>query len=217
MLVLLSCTVYAQKSKHPLNSTSGLELQNVAAEAVKFKHKKSVKIYDLDPTKDTEQRLAKLAETDFHNGTIEVELSGDLLKTAGAEARGFVGIAFRIGQDNSSFECIYLRPTNGRAEDQVRRNHAVQYTSFPGFPWFKLRQEFPKKYESYVDLAPGEWIKYKIDIQDATARLYVHGAEQPTLIVTDLKLGETEKGAVALWIGPGTEAHFRNLVITKRD
>ena len=44
------------------------------------------------------------------------------------------------------------------------------------------------------------------------ARLYLHGNEQPTLLVNDLKLaGQT--GAVGLWIGPGTVAHFRSLSI----
>jgi hypothetical protein len=52
----------------------------------------------------------------------------------------------------SGFECFYLRPTNGRADDQVRRNHSVQYISFRGFPWYRL--ESPEKYESYTDLVP---------------------------------------------------------------
>jgi hypothetical protein len=41
-------------------------------------------------------------------------------------------------------------------------------------------------------------------------RLYVNGASQPTLLVNDLKLGD-RSGAIALWIGLGTEAHFANL------
>ena len=45
------------------------------------------------------------------------------------------------------------------------------------------------------------------------ARLYVNGAAQPALIVNDLKRGVTT-GAIGLWIGPGTEAYFRNLRIT---
>ena len=45
------------------------------------------------------------------------------------------------------------------------------------------------------------------------ARLYVHGAEQPCLIVNDLKL-EPRTGGGALWVGPGTEGYFRNLKIT---
>ena len=46
------------------------------------------------------------------------------------------------------------------------------------------------------------------------ARLYVHGADQPTLIVKDLKLAASQ-GAIALWIGPGTDAHFANLRVSR--
>lgn len=56
---------------------------------------------------------------DFSNGTIEVMLLSRLLPTADATARGFIGLAFRINKDNSRFECIYIRPTNGRADDQI--------------------------------------------------------------------------------------------------
>jgi hypothetical protein len=144
---------------------------------------------------------------------IELQMSGRPGAGAAEAARGFVGLAFRVAADVSKFECFYLRPTNGRADDQVRRNHSVQYVSFPGFPWPKLRKEEPEKYESYADLVPGEWTKVKIDVRGTKAKLYVHRAEQPCLIVNDLKLGETT-GAIGLWIGPGTEAHFADLRVT---
>jgi len=76
-----------------------------------------------------------------------------------------------------------------------------------------LREETPGLYESYVDLVPGEWTKLRIEVEGTKARLFVHGAEQPVLVVNDLKLGNT-RGAVALWIGLGTEAFFSNLVIS---
>jgi hypothetical protein len=157
--------------------------------------------------------LALLKGAPFKNGTIEVELAGQPSAAAGPAARGFVGIAFRVQGDGEKYENIYLRPTNGRADDMLRRNHSVQYTSEPQWPWERLRKEFPGVYESYVDLEPGAWTKYKIVIRGTRAELYVHGASQPCLIVKDLKLGETE-GAIALWTGPGTEAHFANLKVT---
>jgi len=126
------------------------------------------------------------------------------------KARGFVGIAFRVSLNGSRFECIYLRPTNGRAEDQVRRNHSVQYISVPGFPWQRLRKEFPAQYETYVDLAPGEWTKVRIEVRGEKVRLYVHNAPHPTLLVNDLKQRQSN-GAIALWVGPGTIAHFSKL------
>lgn len=125
-------------------------------------------------------------------------------------------MAFRASKDLSQFEAFYLRPTNGRAQDQMRRNHSAQYISTPEFPWERLRKEFPEKYESYVDLESGAWTKVRIEVDGVKAQLFVHGNSQPTLIVNDLKMG-LAKGAVALWLGPGTEAHFRNLKITARN
>ncbi|HEX4593460.1 MAG TPA: hypothetical protein VH157_04250, partial [Bryobacteraceae bacterium] len=131
------------------------------------------------------------------------------------DVRGFVGIAFRLASDDSKYEAFYVRAKNGRAEDQLQRNHSAQYISNPEFPWQRLRQETPGKYESYVDLVPGDWTRIKIDVRGDKARLFVHGSEQPTLIVNDLKHG-VSKGSIALWVGPGTVAHFSNLKITLR-
>ncbi|MBC7487176.1 MAG: hypothetical protein H7282_10540 [Cytophagaceae bacterium] len=100
-----------------------------------------VQTKDID--NDNKYSFAQLKEIDFHNGSIEINLSGEPKKEAVEGAREFVGIAFRILEDTSKFEVIYLRPTNGRAEDQVRRNHSAQYVSYPGYTWPKLRKEFP--------------------------------------------------------------------------
>jgi hypothetical protein len=147
----------------------------------------------------------------FHNGTVEVELAGKPAVGAGGGARGFIGIAFRM--QGNRYEYIYLRPTNGRADDQVRRNHSTQYGAWPDFDYDRLRKESAEKYESYVDLEPGVWARYRIVVEGTKARLYVNGAAQPCLIVNDLKLGDSE-GAIALWVGPGTEGYFANLKIT---
>ena len=155
---------------------------------------------------------ALVKNVSFRDGVIEVDLAGQPAAGAFAGARGFIGIAFRV-QSDGRYEYIYLRPTNGRADDQVRRNHSTQYSSYPDFDFARSRQEAPEKYESYVDLQPGIWTKYKIEVEGRKARLYVHGAEQPCLIVNDLKL-DTQAGGVALWVGPGTEGYFSNLKIT---
>jgi hypothetical protein len=128
--------------------------------------------------------------------------------------RGFVGIAFPLQPDNHTYDAFYIRPTNGRAEDQERRNHAVQYISHPAWTWSRLRTETPSKYESYVDLVPGVWTKVKIDVRGTQGRLFVHDHEHPTLIVNDIKTGAQAKGSVALWIDSGTIAHFRNVRVT---
>ncbi len=154
---------------------------------------------------------AIVKDLSFRDGTIEVDLAGQPAAEAGPGARGFIGVAFRL-QDDGRYEYIYLRPTNGRADDQIRRNHSTQYASYPSFDYDRSRQEAPGKYESYVDLQPGVWTKYKIEVDGRKARLYVNGADQPCLIVNDLKL-EPSKGRIALWVGPGTEGYFSNLKV----
>lgn len=163
----------------------------------------------------TVEQLAVIEGLEFDNGVIEAEIAGAPMTGAFTGARGFVGIAFRLQNDMRTYDAFYLRPTNGRADDQVRRNHSAQYISHPEWPWFRLRKETPDKYESYVDLVPGEWTKVKIEVRGAQARLFVHDHPQPTIIVNDLKTGATAKGAIALWLDIGTEAHFRNLTVTR--
>lgn len=164
---------------------------------------------------ENEDRLVVLDGAEFGDGTIEVDLAGEPAADAQGEARGFVGVAFHVAPDVSSFEAFYLRPTNGRAEDQLRRNHSAQYISFPDGPWQLFRKETPGKYESYVDLVPGVWTKVQIDVRGEAARLYVHGNDQPTLLVNELKLG-ARSGLLGLWIGRGTLAHFTNLRVRRR-
>ena len=127
---------------------------------------------------------ALVKDVSFRDGVIEVDLAGQPAAAAFAGARGFIGIAFRV-QDDGRYEYIYLRPTNGRADDQVSRNDSTQYSSYPDFDFARSRRE---EYESYVDLQPGVWTKYKIEVEGRKARPFVNGAEQPCLIVNDLKL-----------------------------
>jgi hypothetical protein len=150
----------------------------------------------------------------FENGTVEIDLAGKPAAGAGPAARGFIGIAFRM-RDNR-YEYIYIRPTNGRADDQVRRNHSTQYGSYPDFDFARLRRESPEKYESYVDLEPGEWTKFRIEVDGRKAQLYINAAEEPVLVVNDLKL-EPQAGAIALWVGPGTEGYFSGLNIRRNS
>src|SRR5215470_1380816 len=191
-----------------------LELHNVKAEAVTYLGRSAMRVTDAGPEGlNDADRLAVVPGSSFQDGTIEVSLSGNTAPNAPAGFRGFVGIAFRITADRSHFECFYLRPKNGRSEDQLQRNHSTQYISMPGFGWEKLRAESPGKYESYADLVAGQWTQVRIQVAGSHARLYENGAEQPVLIVNDLKQASAS-GGIALWVGPGTIAHFSDLKIT---
>lgn len=217
---LAMATAFAQLKtrKIPLDALNEMQSGNVKTERVTYKGRASLRVTDAAPPNAGDGvRLVVLTKTEFQDGVIEIELAGEPGATAGAGARGFVGVAFRVSPDTAKdalkYECFYLRPTNGRADDQVRRNHSVQYISFPEFPWQRLRKEFPEKYESYVDLVPGEWTKVKIEVRGDKARLYVHDGQQPVLVVNDLKQRQSQ-GRIALWIGPGTVAHFANLRVS---
>ncbi len=59
---------------------------------------------------------------------------------------------YRIKEDDSEFESIYLRPKVGRINSQMARNHAVQYFSYPDYKFQTLRDKFPAG--SYEDTAP---------------------------------------------------------------
>ena len=190
-----------------------LEGKNVSIAQTTYKGRSAIQLI-ASPDAPNAASYAVVKDSAFRDGAIEVDLAGQPAAGAASGARGFIGIAFRL-QTDGRYEYIYLRPTNGRADDQVRRNHSTQYSSHPDFDFARSRQEAPEKYESYVDLQPGVWTKYRIEIDGRRARLYVNGAEQPCLIVNDLKL-EPQQGRVALWVGPGTEGYFSNLKITAK-
>ncbi len=215
LLVTIGLSLAAGGQSFPLETTEGVRPNRVVAEAVTHKGKKGIRVTAPDSGAGNEDRLVLLPVKDFESGTIEAEVSGEPGSGAGQGARGFVGVAFRVGEKTEQFDAFYLRPTNGRADDQVRRNHSAQYISHPEWTWSRLRKEEPEKYESYVDLVPGEWTRVRIEVDGVKARLYVHGNAQPTLVVNDLKQGAW-KGQVGLWIGPGTVGHFRNVKVTKK-
>ena len=185
--------------------------RNVTIAQTEYQGRSAVRLVG-DPGAALASAYAVVKDVSFRDGVIEVDVAG--MPAGGGSARGFIGIAFRL-QPDGKYEYIYLRPTNGRADDQVRRNHSTQYSAYPDFSFNRLRQDAPGQYESYVDLQPGVWTRLKIEVEGQKARLYVHGSEQPCLIVNDLKL-ERREGGVALWIEPSTEGYFSNLKITAK-
>src|SRR5688572_9005449 len=199
-VILSAGDASAAPAHHALESAAGIRLHNVTAEPATLAGKKGLRVA-VSPEAATAnvETLAVIEGSDFGSGVIEAEIAGAVAPGAGEGARGFVGLAFRLQKDMKTYDAFYLRPTNGRADDQERRNHATQYVSHPEWPWYRLRKESPGRYESYVDLVPGAWTKIRIEVDGAKARLYVHGQEQPALIVNDVKSGPDGKGAVALW------------------
>ncbi len=193
---------------------SELQAVSVSAAPATIMEQAAVRVIKDPAVKEfDEPTFAKLKGVRFKDGTIEVKVLSKLLEDAPDFARGFIGIAFRISEDHATFECIYLRPTNGRAEQQLRRNRSIQYFSFPDFKFERLRKEAPCEYESYADMGLNEWIDLKIEVQGAQAKLFVNGHTQPALIVNDLKHGPDASGAIGLWVDLGTEGYFSDVRI----
>jgi len=142
--LLLPGAASAQARQYPLESVDGLRLLNVAAEPAMLQGKKGLR---LTLAEETARRLERMSPSeraqaeieqlawieglDFSSGLIEAEIAGTPGPGANEGARGFVGIAFRLQEDRKTYDAFYLRPTNGRAEDQERRNHSAQYISHP--------------------------------------------------------------------------------------
>jgi len=137
----------------------------VTVEAVTYEGRKAIRVMpsaaagdELPAAKNGEGGgIVVLPGTSFHDGTIEVDLAGEPRAVAALDARGFLGLAFRVSADPLKYECFYIRPANGRADEQLRRNHSTQYISMPEYEWSRLRREAPGQYESHVDRVPGEW------------------------------------------------------------
>ena len=172
-----------------LESAEGLTLLHARAEPVTHQGQRGLRLHALDEVGPDDVVLALVDGLELGDGEIALEVAGAPLPGAPADMRGFIGVSFHVSSDGSRSEDMYLRPSNGRADDQLRRNHAVQYESTPEYPWYRLRKEAPGQYEAYVDLQPGVWTPMRVRVSGTRAELYVNGAEQPTLIVRDLKHG----------------------------
>lgn len=212
LFVLATGLLFGQKIKL---EDGRLQPVGVSMAMERVKGKKAVRIVKDSAIKDfDEPTFVRISGINFTNGIIKVKVLSRLLKTAPEFARGFIGIAFRINENNTRFESIYLRPTNARSEDQVRRNHSIQYFAYPDYKFDRLRKELPERYETYADMELDEWIMMRIEVKDKQAKLYFNNNSQPSLIVDDLKLGANAAGGVGLWVDVGTEGFFRDLTVS---
>src|SRR5260370_12929821 len=157
-LVVLLCAPNGAQPRSvtlPLDSSEGLKPLNAKIESVTYKGRKALRVTDTAPEGTSDDgRFVIVTGSQFEDGLIEVDVAGDRIPGATEVARGFVGVAFRVAQDGPTFEAFYLRPYNGRSDDQLQRNHSAQYISSPEYPWNRLRQEFPGKFDTYLALFP---------------------------------------------------------------
>jgi hypothetical protein len=195
-----------------LSDASALVPVNVKAAAAEFQGRKAVLVTRdwLKPGEAFKDGFALLKGVDFQDGIIEGEIALKITAPPGAgRMPGFVGVAFRARPDASHYDLFYLRPGNATSDDQSMRNHSVQYSAAPDYGWEKLRRQWPWVYEAWADLKAETWTKIRIEVKGRSARIFVNGSEQPSLVVDGLK-GDDLRGGIALWSYPGQEAYFAN-------
>lgn len=146
-----------------------------------------------------------LRRPELKDGDVEFEVKGsDIYQES------FVGIAFH-GQNDTTYEAIYFRPFNFKAEDASRKQHAVQYISMPANDWPKLRASFPLKYEQPIgqDIDPNGWFQVRIKFSDTLIRVFVNGNVKPCLEVKPIT--GLPAGKIGFWVGNNSAGDFRNL------
>lgn len=221
ILCLLATTSVGQEThsgaKLTLDATTKFDLINADTTWVEYRGRHALHVVPLPGHEHAmnEVMVAVLPESEFQNGTIELDVAGARRQGYATfeDERGFkgvIGVSFHV--QGQKAETFYIRPENARLENQLFRNRATQYESVPDFPWERLREESPGVYESYVDLEPGAWTKLRVEVSGVKARLYVNGAAQPCLIVNDLKQGQS-RGKIALFTRVSTDAYFANLKV----
>src|SRR5262245_18100351 len=125
LIVILTLVVSAgftqvKKATISLDNPSEMQPRNVKTEQVTYKGRKVLRVADATGGNGGDGiQLVILNKTEFQDGVIEVELMGEPSANAFGGARGFVGVAFRVSPEAAKYECFYLRPTNGRADDQA--------------------------------------------------------------------------------------------------
>lgn len=214
---------YAQTLKY---DGQEFELSAVKAEIVQLDGESVIKVerdleiipFDVQKLESTvdEPTFVKLKDCDFENGVIEVKMLSRIQDPSPFNsAQGFIGVAFRINDDNSAFESIYLRPKVGRSDKQSARNHTVQYYAYPDFKFDRLRKEAPGMYETTAPIDINEWITMRIEVTGEKAYMYINNAKYSTFVVEKMK-GRTTRGSIGLWVDIGTIGYFKDLKVTKK-
>lgn len=196
-----------------------LDVQNVIGvntevENVMLHGEKILRVVKKEKIEQPDENTYAKIQVPFYNGTIEVKMLSRLLKNAPSHARGFIGIAYRINDDDTGFESFYVRPTNGRnCHDSIRKEHGCQYFSYPNYTFQYFRDHHMTQYEAPVDIDLNEWIDLKAIICNKKAVFFVN--DQRVLEVDPMLQNIGVKGSIGLFVDIGTEAYFKDLIVNE--
>jgi hypothetical protein len=115
--------------------------------------------------------IAHLADANFDTGVIEFDMA------VPSNAPSFPGVYFR-GEDGANYEHFYVRPHQNGNPD------SMQYTPvINGMTGWQIYKE----YNAQTRFPIGEWFHVRMEIAEGSARIFVGGGAEPTLVVHDLK------------------------------
>jgi hypothetical protein len=223
--ILSLCTLSALAQEIAFQKQN-FEVKNVIASVTKLDGEDVIKVerdlkalpFDVNKLESTvdEPTYVKLKGVDFENGVIEVKMLAQIQDPSPFKfAQGFIGVAFRIDENDSGYESIYLRPKVGRSDNQSARNKTVQYYAYPDYKFDRLRKESPGLYETTAPVNINEWITMRIEVSGEKAYMYINDAKYSTFVVEKMK-GKTSHGSIALWVDIGTIGYFKDLKVIKR-
>lgn len=140
---------------------------------------------------------AFLKDLAFENGIIEFDLA-----STGEKVRAYPGLMFRI-QSPGNFERLYLRPHRASLYPD-----AIQYTPcFNGVDSWQLYNG--AGFTAGSSFPANQWLHFRLEVSGTQARLFWIDMNQPVLLITDLKHGQSS-GGIGLICNPDQTVFFSN-------
>ena len=153
--------------------------------------------------------LAIIKNINFDGGTIAIDIKGE-----DVQGKSFVGVAFNIVND-STYEAVYFRPFNFRSNEQIRREHSVQYIYHPKNSWRYLRTNFEGQYEAEFPRQPHPDDWFSVQIKVDSKNVYVYDTETNTELLIVERLATQTSDKLGLWTGFNSKGAFKNLKIIR--
>lgn len=142
---------------------------------------------------------ATLKDVVFRDGSMEVDVSMP------DDERGFAYIQFRK-QDEREGEIVYLRMHKSGQPDAVQ--YAPRYNAVTAWQLYH-----GEGYTAPATFSKDAWTRFKIDVRGSEARIYVGEADEPVMVVPDLKRGG-EPGRIGLLATVAAGVYFSNFRYT---
>lgn len=199
LIVALGCSISTVEKED-------LEIKNGTISEIEFAGKKGFAL-----KAEGLHVLACMKDMNFENGTIEVDLGspdepGQLGPGIAFRIQDEVVDSLKINNPKQKYEYFYFRPYKSQT------NNAIQYAAGgTKYYWKYLRENHPGVYEGEAELPITGWFHVRVEVAGSVAKVYVNNAEEPNLIVNDLKHG-LSRGSVGIYSYHKT-IYFANLKV----